>query len=100
MAQIPLIKTGTQGSDLFQTRLKSILDPIISIPLLSGSQITGVSISSGSAAVINHLLGRKQQGWILTDIDAPAKIARIAALNDKTLTLSSDATVTVSVWVY
>lgn len=83
-----------------QSTWSAQLNPILALPILSGVQITGIAISSGSAVAINHLLGRNQQGWVITDQNAQARIARIAPFNNKTLTLSSDAAVTVSVWVY
>lgn len=97
---LPLFKDDNQPFQLLQTKWKAQLDPIISIPFLSGNQINNVSISSGSAAVINHLLGRQPQGYFLVDVPAQARIARIAPFNNKTLTLSSDATIIVSLWVY
>lgn len=97
---LPVFQGGDQPFLLMQTKWAAELNPILENPLLSGRQVSNVSISSGSLAVINHKLGRKQIGWFITDVNAPARIARVAALNDITLTLSSDATVMVSVWVY
>lgn len=100
MNSVPIVKTGVQSIDLFQTKLKSELDPVLANPILAGFQISNVTISSGHAAIVNHLLGRKQQGWFIVDQNAPANIARIVPLNDKTLTLTSDAAVTLNLWVY
>lgn len=97
---LPNYQGGDQPFQLMQSTWSAQLNPILALPFLSGVQLNSITISSGSAAVINHLLGRLQQGWIITDQNAPAKIARIAPLNNKTLTLSSDAAVTVSLWVY
>lgn len=93
-----------QGGDLpfqlMQSTWSAQLNPILAMPILGGNQIDNITISSGSAAVINHLLGKVQQGWIIVDQTAPARIARIAPFNGKTLTLSSDAAVTISLWMY
>lgn len=97
---LPNYQSDDQPFQLMQSTWKSQLDPVLAIPFISGRQVMNVTISSGSPAVINHRLARMQQGFFFTDINAPAKIARIAPFNDKTLTLSSDATVTVAVWVY
>lgn len=82
-----------------ETRWKAILDPILRNPLNSVSIIKGVELSSGSN-VINHLLGREQQGWFIVDINAAATIYRSAAFNDLTLTLTSSANVTVNIGVF
>lgn len=97
---LPIFKDDNQNLQLLQSKWKGIIDPILSNPILAGLQINSVTISSGHAAIINHRLDRKQQGWFIVDQNAPANIARIQPLNDKTLTLSSDAAVTVAVWVY
>lgn len=75
------------------------LNPILVIPILSGLQLTNVSLASG-VNNINHLLSRLQQGWFLTDQQGGASIYRSKPFNPTTLTLTSDAVVTVSIWVY
>lgn len=97
---LPLFqKSNDQNFVLMQTQWKGQLDPILAIPMLSGIQLRSVSLTSGTT-VINHLLGRMQQGWIITDQNGAASIYRTSSLNDKTLTLFSDAQVTVNLWVY
>lgn len=85
--------------DTAQDRWASILGPVISCVLSQGQQLSDIDLIVG-ANVINHKLGRKQIGWSLSDIDAPASIYRSQPLNDKTLTLTSDAVCTVSLWVF
>ena len=75
------------------------LDPLIKNPLTQGRLVSNISIKPG-VNVINTLLSRKQQGYIITDQDSAAKIYRSAALNDKTLTLTSDISSTISLWVF
>ena len=82
-----------------QTKWKSIIDPIVSLPLLQGLQLNNIALNSGTTA-INHLLSRMQQGWLITDIQGAATIYRSEPFNDKTLTLTSNAAVTISLWVY
>lgn len=82
-----------------QTRWKSLLDPILENPLNSVFVLEDVNLVSGNN-LINHKLGRRQQGWILLDINGAATIYRNAPFNDKTLTLNSSATVTVKLGVF
>lgn len=93
--QLPINLTAS----LQTTRWKSLLDPILANPLNNVSILKNVSLVTGTNT-INHLLGRTQQGWFLTDIDAAATIYRSAAFNDKTLTLTSSANCVVSIGVF
>lgn len=97
---LPSYQGGDQPFQLMQSTWSAQINPVLANPIVNGLQIDSVTISSGSPTVINHLLSRMQQGWMVVDQNAPAKIARIAPLNSKTLTLSSDASVTISLWVY
>lgn len=100
MANLPIIKTGNQAIDMLQTRWKSQLDPVLASVLSNGSLIENVQLSGSSPTNINHKLGRKQIGWILTDVASEARIWRSQPLNQNTLTLSSDADVVVSLWCF
>lgn len=93
--QLPINLTAS----LQTTRWKSLLDPILQNPLNNVSILKNVSLVTGTNT-INHLLGRVQQGWFLTDIDAAATIYRSADFNDKTLTLTSSANCVVSIGVF
>jgi hypothetical protein len=84
---------------LLQTKWSSILNPLLSNPLVSGILLKNISLITGSN-VVNHKLGRNPQGWILIDIDASASIYRSGAFNDLTLTLVSDADCQVSLYVF
>lgn len=99
MALLPTINTTDRILSMIQTRWAAILNPVLSIPMLSGNQLTGVALASGSN-VINHLLDRNPQGWVLTDNQANAVVYRSAPFNNKTLTLTSSAATTVSIWVW
>ena len=100
MSGIPIIKTGNVPIDLFQSRLKSALDPVLAANLLQGNLLTNIQLSASSATQINHKLARMQIGWFLIDIGASAKVWRSLPLNATTLTLSSDTNVLVSLWVF
>jgi hypothetical protein len=84
---------------MLQDRWKSILDPLLSKPLSSANIVSNVSLTIGDN-VINHKLGRLMQGWMLTDVTGAAVIYRSAPMNALTLTLNSDANVTVSLLVF
>ena len=101
MASIPLFNSDNQTFQLFQTRLKSLLDPVISNRLSQGVLVSNVSLTVGTN-VLNHKLGRLQQGWILVDSNLPAVIWRSAAFTTTTLTLTSSATaaITASFWMF
>lgn len=96
---LPLFQTPDQTLSLLQTRWKSVLDPVISEPFNSGLILSSVPLINGTT-VINHTLGRMQQGWVLTDIQGVASIYREEAFNALTLTLTSSAAVTVDIFVF
>lgn len=85
--------------DMHQTAWAQQLDPIIRNQLLQGILIQNISLKTG-VNVINHKLGRKQIGYIITDIDSAAVIYRSQPLNALTLTLTSDADATISLWMF
>jgi hypothetical protein len=84
---------------LLQTNWKSQIDPLLKDPTNNGIILTGVKLLNG-INVINHKLGRRQLGWMVTDIDAGTTVYRSAPLNDKTLTLTSGADCTISLMVF
>ena len=92
-----------QGLSLDQTQntWATMLDPIIMNALVRGQQLNGVKLISGTT-VINHKLGRKLQGWFIVDLNGAAQVYRTNAttMPDLTLTLVSNAAVTVSLWVF
>lgn len=79
------------------------LNPIIANPIVNGKLISNIALVSGNN-VINHGLGRNMQGWFLVDVynvsAGPVDVYRTAPLNNLTLTLNSDAALTVSIWVF
>lgn len=77
----------------------STLNPIIAAPQSSALILKGVPLANG-VTTINHRLGRTMQGWNIIDINGAATIYRSQPLNDLTLTLTSNAAVTVSIEVF
>lgn len=84
---------------LAQTQWAQQLNPLIKNQLTQGILLSNISLING-VTVINHLLGRNQIGFIITDINAAATIFRSQALNSKTLTLTSNAACIISLWVF
>lgn len=99
MALLPLFKIEDVQLTLWQTKWKSLLDPILGNELVNGIQLRNILLATGDN-VINHRLGRTMQGWILTDQSANSLIYRSQPLNSATLTLNSSGPVTVSLWCF
>lgn len=97
--QLPKFKNDDQDLQLLQDKWASILNPVLKNPILDGNFLMTVSLKNG-VTVINHLLSRKQQGWILIDQAGAAAIYRSQPFNSTTLTLTSNAAVTVSLLVF
>lgn len=85
--------------DLMQTRWASILNPFIAVPFLNGQLLTDIALING-VNTINHKLGQTQQGWMIADINGAASIYRSLPFNKTNLTLTSNAAVTVNLWVW
>ena len=85
--------------DQLETKWAAEINPILANPVNNVSILPGVSLKLGTN-VINHLLGKVQQGWFLTDIQGPAVIYRSIPFNNLTLTLVSSAAVNVSIGVF
>ena len=85
--------------ELMNPILASTLNPIITLPQSSARILKNIPLING-VTVINHMLGRNMQGWIITDITGAATIYRSAPFNNLTLTLTSNAAVTVSIEVF
>lgn len=84
---------------LVQQRWSSQLNPLLSNVLPQGEMITDVSLING-ASTFNHYLGRQMTGWFIIDQNGAASIYRSQPLNSQTLTLTSNAAVTVNLWVF
>ncbi len=96
---LPKFYDANQPLMLMQSSWKSQLDPVLANPMNDILILKNISLING-VNVINHLLGRLMQGWILIDVNGAATIYRSAPLSDKTLTLTSSAIVTVSIGVF
>lgn len=86
--------------ELASTRWADIIEPVLGVqPNVSPSFLINVELTTG-INVVNHRLQRKPQGWVVVDKQAPGDVYRTAPYNTLTLTLTSSANMTVSLWIY
>lgn len=86
--------------ELAQTKWAATLNPVIALPILNGVLLTDIVLAANEPLAINHMLQRKQQGWMITDLTSNAAVWRTVAFNALTLTLEASANVTISIWVF
>lgn len=96
---LPIFQDPNQQLMLLQTKWKSQIDPVLANPLVDGIAIKNISLING-VTVVNHLLGRRMQGWILTDLTAAVTAFRSQPMNSFTLTLTCNGVATCNLWVY
>lgn len=99
MASLPIFQDSNKNFMLHQTQWKAAITPVLTNYLNQGQLIQDISLINGTIK-INHGLGRQMIGFIQTDITAPATYYRSAPLNDLTLSLTSNAASTISLWVF
>lgn len=78
------------------------LDPIISNELVKGQLLEQVKLVNGTT-IVNHKLGRKLIGWFPVRLNAAATLFDNQDANQTpqlTLSLTSNAAVTCSLWVF
>jgi hypothetical protein len=81
------------------TQWPSLLDPVIQSPMGQVRIISGINLVSG-VNIINHKLGRLQQGWFVADINAGITLYRSAPFNSLTLSLTASAPAIVHLGVF
>lgn len=94
MGNLPLGLSLTQT----QTQWSAQLNPLLSNTLFHGRLLTFALING--TVTISHGLSSMMQGFIQTDITGAATYYRSQPLNSQTLTLTSNAAVTVTLWVF
>lgn len=102
MANLPIFQTGDQNLTLIQNKWSSILNPVLSNPGLNSSILSNVQLTTGTNT-INHLLGRKLQGWRLVRIRGPVSVyddQDSNVQNNLTLILISNASCSVDLEVF
>ncbi len=96
---LPYFLTDDRQLSLLQTSWQKELNPLLANPLSQGLLIRAIPLANG-VTVVNHFLGRRMQGWLVSDVDGAATIYRSAPFNDLTLTLTSNAAVNVNLYVF
>ncbi len=86
--------------ELANPKWAAILNPFLALPILNGNLIRDINLVTNVPKSINHLLQRKPIGWIVTDINNNSFIYRTKPFNDSTLTLTTNSTSTISIWVF
>ncbi len=96
---LPKVFTEDQALSLIQSKWAAIINPVLTNAANNSNLLTGIALING-VTVVNHLLGRMMQGWSIVDINGAATIYRSQPLNNLTLTLTSNAAVTVAIEVF
>jgi hypothetical protein len=96
----PFRRIFTNNEDLskVQNAIEQSLAPINNSAIIDGVLITGVALTTANAQ-ISHTLDRIPLGYIVVGSSAYANV-KDAARDSKTITLSSSATTTISLWVF
>ena len=84
---------------LMQVQWGAMLNPLLANNLNNVNFLEGINLVSG-VNVINHFLGREQQGWFLTDINAAITYYRSAPFNKLTLTLTCSGSAIANIGVF
>lgn len=85
---LQIFQTDDKNLSLLQTAWAQQLNPVIQSPTAVPVLLKQIVLATGDN-VINTKLGRMQQGWKITDINAAVSIFRSAPFNNLTLTLNS-----------
>jgi hypothetical protein len=99
MQTLPQFQSEDKDFQLMQNSWGAVLNVLLKNPSLDNVLLKGISLANG-VTVINHRLGRTPQGWRIVDIDGAATVYRSQPFNNLTLTLTSNAAVTVSLEVF
>jgi hypothetical protein len=99
---LPIFNSDVPQLSLLQTQWANQLNPVLSFAPVNGLLLKNVSLLSGDNKV-NHLLGRKLQGWMLTRVRSSAVVYDKQDSNQMpalTLALNASAPVVVDIWVF
>jgi len=96
---LPIFQDANRNFMLMQTGWSSQLNPWLNNPLSQGVLLKDVALANGTTQ-IDHRLDRMMQGWFITDINGAATVYRSQPFNSDTLTLTSNAAVTVNLYVF
>ena len=99
---LPIYKLDDKDVMMLQTNWASAINPVLNNAFNNGLLLKDQSLAVG-ANVINHKLGRKLQGWVLTRVRAASSIYDTQDTNQSpqlTLNLQSSAAVVVDLYVF
>ena len=102
MPSLPIFTTDSKDLSLLQTNWAKELNPLLKNPVSNGTLLPSILLSAGQTAV-NHRLGRKLQGWVISRQRGPAAIYDNQDANPNsslTLWLVSDTNVSVDIYVF
>ena len=99
---LPYIQSTSRELSQLQTTWASQLNPVLQLPLTQGIILSDVKLVAG-ANVINHLLGRKLQGWVPVRVRSSATFFDTQDANTSpqlTLQLTASANCVVDLLVF
>lgn len=102
MSALTKFQTAVKELMLLQTDWVSKLNPLLARPTNNSSLLNDISLITG-ANTVNHLLGKKLQGWSIVRRNGPATIYDTQASNpspELTLVLVASAPTLVSIEVF
>lgn len=103
MPILPIVNANEDESLMMvQTRWAAILNPVLKNPALNSIVLKNIQLAAG-ANIVNHLLGRKLQGWKLVRQRAAGSVFDTQDANsmpDLTLQLTSSAVMSVDIEVF
>lgn len=84
----------------FQTNVFEFTQQFIDNPLLSGTLVEDIAVST-TAVDVNHGLGREPVGYIMTKASAHVTIFDTTSAQPKVhLTITGSASATISLWIF
>lgn len=99
---LPQFQSDDKDFQLMQNAWAARINPLLKNPANNSLILKEVILTTGSN-IVNHLLGRKLQGWAIIRKRAAAEIYDTQDANsmpELTLTLTSSANVTVDLMVF
>lgn len=102
MPSLPIFQSDDRNLSLMQTKWASVITPFLNNPANQTLLLKNISLINGTT-IVNHLLGRTLQGWIVVGVNGIAEIYDTQSTNqmpDLTLVLVSDADVLVNLLVF
>jgi len=105
MSQSSFRKIGTESFELKQVQenVEQTFKQILTNPLINGVLLRDVQLTTGSTNLVQHKLGRKALGYIVTKRSANATVFDAdskTVVEQNFLKLSTSANVTVDLWVF